>query len=125
MAQKRRVLVVEDDPGTIDLLGQIVERAGYRPVLARSGRQALRLLQERGVDLVLLDLMMKEMDGWTLLESIKADERFSGLPVLIISAKHPREDPKRTKAHADMFEDYFVKPFEVDKLVARMAEFLE
>jgi CheY-like chemotaxis protein len=124
MADKPRILVVEDDPGTSYLLEQIVQRAGYTPVLARRGHEALHLLRETGVDLVLLDLMMKKMDGWTLLETIKADPHLSEIPVLIVSARHPREDPLRTEAHADMFEAYFVKPFEVDELVAKLAELL-
>jgi DNA-binding response OmpR family regulator len=124
MADKYRILIVEDDPGTLKLLAHIVERAGYNPVLARSGQQGLQLLQEDGADLLLLDLMMKEMDGWDLLETIKTDDLLSALPVIIISAKHPREDPLRTEAHANMFEDYFVKPFDVNELVAKIAQIL-
>jgi DNA-binding response OmpR family regulator len=122
---KRRILIVEDDLGTIHLLEQIVRRAGYQPVLARGGEEGLRLLREEGADLILLDLMMRGVDGWTLLESIKTDARFSPIPVIIISAKHPREDPTRTSTHADMFEDYLTKPFEVDELVARLQELLQ
>ncbi len=124
MTDKLRVLIVEDDPGTNYLLEQIVQRAGYTPILARRGGDALHLLREMGADLVLLDLIMKDMDGWTLLKTIKADPDFSEVPVLIISAKHPREDPQGTEAHADLYEDYFVKPFEVDELVAKLAELL-
>jgi DNA-binding response OmpR family regulator len=124
MAQRRRVLIVEDDLGTINLLGQIVKRAGYEPILARGGQEGLDLLQERGVDLVLLDLMMREMDGWALLRAIRADDRLGTVPVIIISAKHPAEHPRQMEAHAGMFEEYLVKPFEVDELVNKMAEVL-
>ena len=125
MANKRRVLIVEDDPGTSGLLMQIVRRVGYEPALARSGREALDELDRDGADLLLLDLMMKEMDGWTLLDLIRNDSRFATLPTLIISARHPREDPKRVEAYADKYNAYFVKPFEVDELVATMAQILD
>ena len=125
MANNRRVLIVEDDPGTSGLLVQIVRRAGYEPALARSGREALSDLDRAGADLVLLDLMMKEMDGWTLLDILRADSRFAALPVLIISARHPREDPTRVEAYADKYDAYFVKPFEVDELVATMGRILD
>jgi DNA-binding response OmpR family regulator len=124
MAEKYRVLIVEDDPGTLKLLAQIVERAGYKAVLARGGQEGLALLQRDGADLLLLDLMMKDIDGWNLLETIKTDDRLLALPVIIVSAKHPREDPLRTEAHANMFEAYFVKPFDVNELVAKMTEVL-
>lgn len=125
MTDNRRVLIVEDDPGTIRLLNQIVKRAGYEPLLARNGREGLAVLQDEGADLLLLDLMMRDIDGWTLLETIKADPRFATLPVLIVSARHPREDPIRVEAHAGMFVDYLVKPFEVDQLVARIGQVLD
>ncbi|MEJ2211788.1 MAG: response regulator [Anaerolineae bacterium] len=125
MANNRRVLIVEDDPGTSGLLVQIVRRAGYEPALARSGREALRDLDQSGADLLLLDLMMKEMDGWTLLDIIRADSRFPSLPVIIISARHPREDPTRVEAYADKYDAYLVKPFEVDELVATMGRLLD
>jgi DNA-binding response OmpR family regulator len=125
LADKRRILIVEDDLDTIHLLEQIVMGAGYEPILARGGEEGLRLLQEEGADLVLLDLVMRGVDGWMLLETVKAESRFSPIPVIIISARHPREDPTRISIHADMFEDYFTKPFEVTELVARLQELLQ
>jgi DNA-binding response OmpR family regulator len=125
LADKRRVLIVEDDLDTIHLLEQIVMRAGYEPVLARGGEEGLRLLREEGADLILLDLVMRGVDGWMLLETVKAESCLSPIPVIIVSARHPREDPTRTSTHADMFEDYLTKPFEVDELVARLQELLQ
>jgi DNA-binding response OmpR family regulator len=124
MAYDRRVLIIEDTPSTIDLLEQIVMRAGYTPVLARRGGEGLRILRQEGVDLVLLDLIMRDMDGWTFLETVRADRRFARLPVFIISARHPREDPKRMETHGGMFQAYFVKPFDVEELVTKLAEML-
>jgi DNA-binding response OmpR family regulator len=124
MAPHHRVLIVEDDIGTLNLLDQIVQRAGYETILARGGREGLDLLRQNGADLVLLDLMMKDVDGWALLETVKADDHLGQIPVIIISAKHPAEDPERVEAHAGMFEEYLVKPFQVDALVARLAQLL-
>jgi two-component system OmpR family response regulator len=125
MTDLRRVLVVEDDPGTLNLLSQVVQRAGYRSIAARGGKEGWRLLQEHGADLILMDLMMRDLDGWTLLEIIRGDERFSTVPVIIVSARHPREDPARTESYAPMYEEYLVKPFEVDELVAKLAQILQ
>jgi len=122
--RKHRILIIEDHQSTLDLLDQIVKRGGYEPILARGGQEGLRLLRENGADLVLLDLMMKNMDGWTLLDTIKADHRLCTVPVIIISAKHPVEDPRQVEVHAGMFEEYLTKPFHLSELLARIAEIL-
>jgi CheY-like chemotaxis protein len=68
--------------------------------------------------------MMKDMDGWTLLEALRSDESLGPMPVIIVSAKHPQEDPTRTHAHAGQFQAYLVKPFEVNELVTQIAALL-
>jgi DNA-binding response OmpR family regulator len=122
MADKtsQRVVIIEDDAGTLNLLQQIVERAGYTPLPARRGQDGLRLVQEGGTDLILLDLMMRDMDGWTVLMAVKSDPRLQAIPVLIVSAKAP---PK-VDAYAGLYTDYITKPFDVDELILRIGEIL-
>ena len=122
MTQLQRILIIEDDMDMIELLSLILRRGGYEPVSALGGREGLRRLQEDGVDLILLDLMMTDMNGWAVLEAIKADERLCSIPVLIVSARHHLEDPVRTAAHADQFEGYVVKPFLVSDLLTQIQE---
>jgi CheY-like chemotaxis protein len=124
MTASRQVLIVEDDPGTSHLLIQIVRRAGYEAALARNGHEALAYLDGHPTHLLLLDLMMRGMDGWTLLTRLRADERLAHLPVVIVSAVHPREQPARLAEYEGMYEAYFVKPFEVDKLVETIDQIL-
>jgi CheY-like chemotaxis protein len=82
-------------------------------------------LREDGSDLILLDLMMEDLNGWKVLDAIKADERMRRIPVLIISARHHTEDPEETAAHAGLFEGYLVKPFVVRDLLSKIVEALE
>jgi adenylate cyclase len=124
MATPKRVMIVEDDPDMIDLLSLILRRGGYEPLPALGGREGLRLLHVGGVDLILLDLMMDDMSGWSVLDAIKADASVRGIPVLIISAKHHMEDPHRTASYADQFEGYLVKPFVVRDLLGKIKEAL-
>lgn len=124
MTASRLVLIVEDDPGTSDLLVQIVRMAGYQAVLAHNGHEALAYLDGHTPHLLLLDLMMPRMDGWTLLSHIRADERMAPIPVMIVSAMHPREKPERFAQYKGMYQAYFVKPFDVDKLVATIDQLL-
>ncbi len=124
MVATARILIVEDNPGTMNLLEQVVLRAGYAPVLARGGQEALDLLQDEGADLVLLDIMMRDVDGWTVLRSLKTDERLCRVPVIIVSAVAPSEHELLVAAHDGMYEDYFLKPFEIGELVSRIGEVL-
>lgn len=125
MAEERRILIVEDEPSTLNLLKHIITRAGYEPVLARGGNEALHLLLHTEIDLVLLDIMMKDVDGWTVLMTMKAHPHLSSIPAIIISAKTPAEHRSKMEALTSLYEDYFVKPFEVDVLLARIAQILQ
>jgi DNA-binding response OmpR family regulator len=125
MMSKKRVMIIEDDPDTIDLVKVILQLRGYEPIPALGGKTGLRLLQETKVDLILLDLMMDDLDGWTVLETIKADEGLCAIPVIILSVKHQLEDLRRAKAHASQYAGYVVKPFNVRTLLEKIIEVLE
>lgn len=121
---KRRIMIIEDDPDMIELLSLIVRRGGYEPIAALGGREGVRRLREVGADLVLLDLMMGDMSGWLVLQTVKGDEALQHIPVLIVSAKHQMEDPGQTEAFAHLFEGYLVKPFVVQDLLSQIMEAL-
>jgi DNA-binding response OmpR family regulator len=117
-------MIIEDDPDTIELLGVILELRGYEPIPAYGGQAGLQKLEEGPVDLILLDLMMDDIDGWTVLGTIKADEELKGIPVIILSVKHQLEDLGRAKAHEGQFVGYMVKPFNMRALLTKIAEVL-
>jgi len=125
MSQKPRVMIIEDDPDMIDLLSVILKRGGYDPVRALGGKEGLRLLQQDGVDLILLDLMMDDINGWQVLDTLKEDPDLRQIPVLIVSARHHLEEPEQTAAHEGLFEGYLVKPFVVRDLLVKIVEALE
>jgi CheY-like chemotaxis protein len=125
MAKKRRVMIIEDDPDMIELLSLILRRGGYEALAALGGKEGLRVLEENPVDVILLDLMMDDISGWAVLESIKANERLRNIPVLIVSARHHLEDPVQTAAHEHQIEGYLVKPFVVRNLLTQIEEALQ
>lgn len=86
-SDERVVLVADDDPGTLDLHCRLVEQAGCRAVYARNGRAALEMLEYTRPDLILLDLMMPEMDGFAVLEALRAREAMRDIPVIILTAR--------------------------------------
>jgi CheY-like chemotaxis protein len=123
-AQRLQILIIEDHPSTLSMLGEIVQRAGYQPLLALGGNDGLRLLRESSVDLILLDLMLEDMDGWTVLKTIKMDEDLQPIPVLIVTARNPQQERQGIDAHQGLFEAYLVKPFLVDDLLKAVAAIL-
>lgn len=83
--QKATILVVDDDERNLRLLDSLLQAAGYRTALAATGREALQRVAENLPDLILLDVMMPEMDGWTVLATLKADEVTRDIPVVMVS----------------------------------------
>ncbi|MBI9046962.1 MAG: response regulator transcription factor [Anaerolineaceae bacterium] len=115
-AQRQRVLVVDDEMDTIFLLKQILRIAGFNVLSASNGEDALNKLAERKPDLVLLDLMMPEMDGWETFSYMR--EMMEEVPVIIVTAKGTKKDVvKGLKAGAD---DYIPKPFYNDEVAERV-----
>ena len=108
------MLVIEDDPATAQLIADALASAGYRPLHAAEGGEALRLIGEHRPDLVILDLALPGIDGRSFLLSLRADEQTKRTPVIVVSANSDS---------LSVFEQRSVtrvlpKPFEVDALVA-------
>jgi signal transduction histidine kinase len=117
------LLVVDDDAANREVLSRRLERQGHDVRTANSGRDAMRILGEAAFDLVLLDIMMPEMDGYEVLGRMKADERMLHIPVIMISALNELQSVVRCiEAGA---EDYLTKPFNPTLLKARIESCLE
>ncbi|MFQ5954861.1 MAG: adenylate/guanylate cyclase domain-containing protein [Kiloniellales bacterium] len=117
------ILVVDDIETNRELLSRRLGRAGHRVAVAEGGRQALRMMQTENFDLVLLDLMMPEMNGFEVLSHLKADRRLHEVPVIMISALDETDSVIRCiEAGA---EDYLPKPFDPVLLKARISACLE
>jgi len=110
MAEKRRVLCIEDEPEMIDLMKLILERKGFEVLGAVGGRQGLEAVREHMPDLVLLDLMMPDVDGWEVYRQMKADTQLRQIPVVIVTAKSQSID-RVLGLHIAKVDDYVTKPF--------------
>ena len=115
-----RILIAEDDPSTARLLCAIVKREGYEPLIAADGVQALEMLDHNHIDLLLCDVMMPRMDGFTLTRTIR--ESGSMLPILMLTAKDMPQD-KHTGFIVGT-DDYMTKPFSMLELVSRIRALL-
>jgi two-component system, OmpR family, alkaline phosphatase synthesis response regulator PhoP len=108
------VLVVEDEPDLLLLARRMLEELGYAVIEAPGGEEALELAENQEVDAVLLDLRMPGMDGWAVLDQLRATGTISRLPVIVLSA---HADPAAVKRSAELgAKGYVKKPYRVADL---------
>ena len=113
-----RVLVVDDDPDIVQFVRMNLELEGFEAETAENGRMALDLAKARPPDLILLDVMMPEMDGLTVLRRLRSSPATASVPVIILTAKALAED--RVKGLDLGANDYITKPFDLEELLARV-----
>ena len=115
-----KILVAEDDLSTRKLLSAILKREGYEPVQACNGKEALEIMDHEHIDLLISDVMMPEMDGYELTETIR--ESGSLMPIMLLTAKSMPED-KHTGFLVGT-DDYMVKPVDRQEMVLRIKALL-
>ncbi|MBD1860165.1 MULTISPECIES: response regulator transcription factor [Trichocoleus] len=119
----KRLLLIDDDPNLILLVKDYLEFRGYEVVTAENGREALEILEQDIPDMIICDVMMPEMDGYSLVKHVREDSRTSWIPVLFLSAKGQSQD--RVKGLNTGADVYMVKPFEPEELVAQVESSLK
>ena len=114
------ILVAEDDPSTRKLMAAVLTRYGYSAHTASDGIEALEMLEKVHIDLIVLDLMMPRMDGYTFTETLRKSG--SDIPILMVTAKESPADKKRGFIIGT--DDYMVKPVDEEEMILRIAALL-
>lgn len=114
------ILVVDDDKNTRRLMKAVIEEAGYTVCIAADGEEALALIGEKHIDLILLDVMMPGMDGYEFTKVLRAS--YNELPIIMVSAKQLPEDIK--KGFRVGIDDYMTKPVDEEELLLRIKALL-
>ena len=113
-----RILVVDDDPALLQTISIVLREQGYDVATADNGQAMLESIEAREPELILLDVLMPQLDGFQLLERLKSDERYADLPVLMVSSLPAEEATVKTLGLGAA--DYIRKPFRVRELLARI-----
>jgi len=123
-ANLKSILCIEDEPEMIDLMRLILGRRGFSVKGAAGGIEGLRMIRAERPDLVLLDLMMPDMDGWEVYQQMKADENTKNIPVIVVTAKAQSID-KVLGLHIAKVDDYLAKPFSPQDLLSSVERVLK
>ena len=115
-----QVLVVEDNPNTRMLMETVLKRNGYEVATAENGVAALKVMDERHIDIVLLDIMMPEMDGYAFTEELR--QNGNSTPILMATAKQLPEDKR--KGFLVGTDDYMTKPVDMEEMLLRIRALL-
>jgi DNA-binding response OmpR family regulator len=118
----RSVLVVDDEPNIVLSLEFLIKQAGYEVRVARDGDAALKAIEERLPDLVLLDVMMPKRDGFDVCETIRANPVWKDIPIIMLTAKG--RDIEREKGLALGANAYITKPFSTRDALDQIRQFL-
>lgn len=120
---QKKILVVDDNQDTVQILTAVLKRGGYIVVAARDGIEAVEKVQQERPALVLSDLMMPKLDGFGVMEAMRADPGMNQIPVLIISAK---VDPVSKARGMELgAKDYIVKPINPGEVLQKVRHHLQ
>ncbi len=112
---EKKVLLIDDDEVLLDLLSDHITQAGYHPLVANNGKLGLRLATDEKPDLVILDVMMPQMDGWEVCKQLRENSR---VPIIMLTAKEGEID--KLRGFRLGVDDYVTKPFSFAELIARV-----
>lgn len=122
--QALKILYIEDDHEMIELIEMILSRRGYKVIGAQGGRKGLDIAREVLPDIILLDLMMPDLDGWDVYQQLKSREETKNIPVIVITAKAQPIDRVFSLQIAKV-TDYIAKPFRPHELLSSIDRILE
>lgn len=127
MADKKKILLVDDDPDFVEAVKVIVENGGYDVKVAYDGKEGLEAVEEEKPDLIVLDVMMPVMNGHEACAILKSDKATESIPIILLTAVADRVTTS-TYTHRDMLEseaeDYMPKPVEPQELLERIKSWL-
>ena len=117
MVEKRAILIVDDEPDIVNLTERFLEKGNYNTITCSNGKEEMRILEEKyeEIALILLDIMMPGMSGFSVLKDIKGDDRYKDIIVILFTVKSFQEDIQKGKEYGA--DGYLMKPFSGKQLL--------
>jgi len=122
MIAKNKILVIDDEPDIVKMLKTRLETGGYQVIAARDGIEGFKKAREQRPDLILLDIIMPEVDGLTVLRRLRSDEATCGIPVIMLTAKGMTDSIFEAQIYGAT--DYIIKPFRLSELLKFIKRYL-
>jgi DNA-binding response OmpR family regulator len=116
----KKILMIDDDPEIVELVKSRLEANHYEVVSANDGEEGLRKVQENDINLVIVDVAMPKMDGYTFVLELKRVDALKDLPVIMLTAK----DMMKPLFQVEGVKNYFIKPFVPEELLGRLKDIL-
>ena len=116
----KKILVIDDELGVVQLIKARLEASGYGVISASDGEEGLNLLKDHQPDLIILDIQMPKMDGFTFVREFKRVENIKNTPVIVLTAKEKLQDIFKMEG----IKDYVVKPFNTSDLLDRIKKYI-
>ena len=123
MLKEKVLLIVDDDPDVVETLKFRLEADNYKIIVAYDGKEALAKARQAMPDLILLDLMLPELDGYKVCRLLKFDEKYRGIPIIMLTARAQEAD--KTQGIETGADRYMTKPYDYDKLRIQIGELLK
>ena len=123
MADKKRLLLVEDEVDMQEMVRMRLEASGYEVLVASDGQEALDKAHQEKPDLIILDIMLPKMDGYKVCGLLKADARYNKIPIIMFSAR--AQDQDKVTAQEVGANDYICKPFNPKELLEKISNLLQ
>ncbi|MHB8087441.1 MAG: response regulator transcription factor, partial [Anaerolineaceae bacterium] len=117
-----KILIVDDDVETLRLVGLMLQRQGYQIVAANNGSQAISMARAESPDLIILDVMMPDMDGYQVTAELRKDPQLADTPILMFTAKSQVDD--KVAGYDAGVDDYLTKPVHPAELIAHLKALL-
>jgi len=122
VSKKSKILVIDDDPDAVETMTAILETRDYEVVTALSGLEGITKAREEKPDLIIMDVMMPKLDGFTICKMIKDNEQIKNIPVILLTGKGLVGDVE--KGFAAGASDYMIKPIDWERLFVKIEKFI-
>ena len=123
MPDKPRILLVDDEPSIVMMVGKRLEVSGFDVVIARDGAEGLQKAQTESPDLIILDLMLPKMNGYEVCTTLKQDSRYRNIPIVLFTAKAQQKDEDLGRQCGA--DGYLRKPFKAEELLGQIRILLQ